>query len=320
MIISRERILAESQTTGFRPDVLEKVIHLLNLLERFNNHPFLKDRLALKGGTALNLFVFDLPRLSVDIDLNYIGSPDRDTMILERDKVEKAIRTVCSREGMNVIRNANDHAGGKWRLQYSSAISAGGNIEIDLNYMFRVPFWPIINLDAKVGSYAASHIPVLDLHELAAGKLAALFARNASRDLFDVHYLLKHTELDRYKLRLGFVLYGTMNRKDWRTTKIDDLKYDPRELRNQLVPVVRAEYLNKNKASDWGSRMIAECRGKLDELLPMTTNEIAFLDEILDNGQINPQLLTADIHMAERIKSHPLLQWKALNVRQHKGL
>jgi hypothetical protein len=37
---------------------LEKVIHLLNLLEGFNRHPFLKERLALKGGTALNLFLF----------------------------------------------------------------------------------------------------------------------------------------------------------------------------------------------------------------------------------------------------------------------
>jgi hypothetical protein len=71
--------------------VLEKVIHLLNLLEGFNSHPFLKGRLALKGGTALNLFLFDVPRLSVDIDLNYIGAADRDTMMAERLKIEQAV-------------------------------------------------------------------------------------------------------------------------------------------------------------------------------------------------------------------------------------
>ena len=53
MKISRERLSAEAQATGFRPDVLEKAIHLLNLIERSQEHPFLKGRLALKGGTAL---------------------------------------------------------------------------------------------------------------------------------------------------------------------------------------------------------------------------------------------------------------------------
>jgi len=56
---------------------------LLGLLEGLRKHPYLKDRLALKGGTALNLFLFDLPCLSVDIDVNYIGSADRDVMLEE---------------------------------------------------------------------------------------------------------------------------------------------------------------------------------------------------------------------------------------------
>jgi hypothetical protein len=58
MRVSAERLSAEAGATGFRPDVLEKVIHLLNLLDAFQNHPFLKGKFALKGGTALNLFVF----------------------------------------------------------------------------------------------------------------------------------------------------------------------------------------------------------------------------------------------------------------------
>jgi len=61
--ISREALLVEAEATGFRAEILEKAIHLIHLLEGFRSHPFLKDRLALKGGTALNLFVFDLPRL-----------------------------------------------------------------------------------------------------------------------------------------------------------------------------------------------------------------------------------------------------------------
>jgi len=298
---------------------LEKVIHLLNLLEGFNRHPFLKGRLALKGGTALNLFLFDVPRLSVDIDLNYIGAVDRDTMMAERPKVEQAVQAVCSREGMNITRMPTDHAGGKWRLRYDSTLGEGGNLEVDLNFMFRVPLWPIALRDAKVGSYSVTQIPVLDLHELAAGKLAALLARQASRDLFDAHQLLMRSDLDHKKLRLGFVLYGAMNRKDWRTVSVEDVGYDPHELENQLIPVVRSEFLTKQKAGDWAAAMITECRDRLGAVLPMSADEIAFLDRILDHGEIKPELLTTDDESAERIRTHPLLQWKAVNVRQHKG-
>ncbi|NLW87386.1 MAG: nucleotidyl transferase AbiEii/AbiGii toxin family protein [Planctomycetes bacterium] len=319
MKVSRERLTSESQATGFRPEVLEKVIHLLNLLEGFNRHPFLKGRLALKGGTALNLFLFDVPRLSVDIDLNYIGAVDRDTMMAERPKVEQAVQAVCSREGMNITRMPTDHAGGKWRLRYDSTLGEGGNLEVDLNFMFRVPLWPIALRDAKVGSYSVTQIPVLDLHELAAGKLAALLARQASRDLFDAHQLLMRSDLDHKKLRLGFVLYGAMNRKDWRTVSVEDVGYDPHELENQLIPVVRSEFLTKQKAGDWAAAMITECRDRLGAVLPMSADEIAFLDRILDHGEIKPELLTTDDESAERIRTHPLLQWKAVNVRQHKG-
>jgi len=319
MKVSREKLTSESQTTGFRPEVLEKVIHLLNLLEGFSRHPFLKGRLALKGGTALNLFLLDVPRLSVDIDLNYVGAVDRGTMMAERPKVEQAVQAVCSREGMNITRVPTDHAGGKWRLRYDSALGEGGNLEVDLNFMFRVPLWPITLRNAKVGSYWAMQIPVLDLHELAAGKLAALLARQASRDLFDAHQLLMRSDLDHKKLRLGFVLYGAMNRKDWRTVTVEDVGYDPRELENQLIPVVRSEFLAKQKAGDWAAAMIAECRDRLGAVLPMSADEIAFLDRILDHGEIKPELLTTDDESAERIRTHPLLQWKAVNVRQHKG-
>jgi Nucleotidyl transferase AbiEii toxin, Type IV TA system len=68
MNLSLRDLQAEAAATGFSPDTLDKVIRLIDLLNAFCSHPFLKVRMALKGGTALNLFVFDLPRLSVDID------------------------------------------------------------------------------------------------------------------------------------------------------------------------------------------------------------------------------------------------------------
>ncbi|MGH7268059.1 MAG: nucleotidyl transferase AbiEii/AbiGii toxin family protein [Candidatus Rokuibacteriota bacterium] len=89
MRYSREYLGERSAGTGFRPDTLEKVLRLLRLLDQVTRHPFLGSRLLLKGGTALNLFYAAAPRLSVDLDFNYVV--DLDQMLRERPEVERAI-------------------------------------------------------------------------------------------------------------------------------------------------------------------------------------------------------------------------------------
>ncbi len=321
MNISRERLLAEAEATGFRAEILEKVFHLFGLLEGFRSHPFLKDRLALKGGTALNIFFFDLPRLSVDIDLNYTGAVDRETMLAERPKVDQAIQDVSSREGFTIRRMPTEHAGGKWSLRYGSGLGQSGNLEVDVNFMFRIPLWPVETLDSRqVGSYQTKDIQVLDIHELAAGKLAALMARRQARDLFDTHQLLHHTKLHPELLRLGFVVYGAMNRKDWRTVSPGDVHFEARELERQLLPLLRVDFSwDEVEPGEFGRKLVKECREKLDAVLPFSVTEREFLDRLLDEGEIEPSLLTPDKDLQERIGRHPLLEWKALNVKKHKG-
>lgn len=67
MKISKELLIRESGKTGFRAEILEKVWRLMNVLEGIQAHPFLRERLVLKGGTALNLFIFELPRLPGEV-------------------------------------------------------------------------------------------------------------------------------------------------------------------------------------------------------------------------------------------------------------
>jgi predicted nucleotidyltransferase component of viral defense system len=76
---------------AFAPDVVEKVARLCRLLSDIHIHPYLGPRLALKGGTALNLFYLDVPRLSVDLDFNYIGAVDAKTMAEERPSLRVAL-------------------------------------------------------------------------------------------------------------------------------------------------------------------------------------------------------------------------------------
>ena len=320
MNISREKLQAEAAATGFRPEVLEKVAILLGILNGIQAHPYLEGKLALKGGTALNLFIFDVPRLSVDIDLNYIGEAERDRMKTERPNVEKALQAVFAREGLTVRHTPTEHAGGKWLLRYASAITGSGNLEVDLNYMFRVPLFPAQPRDSRrIGGWQALNFPVLDVHELVAGKLAALLARSQARDLFDTAQLLHLGAISPPMLRMTFIVYGASNRKDWRMVTADGLQVDPGELGRLLLPVLRSDHQGlQTNPLEYGRQLVDDCRKLLSLVLPLTENESGFLDGILDDGIIDAALLTDDPVLQRRIQQQPLLAWKASNVLRMK--
>ena len=322
MRLSQSEVLEIASAEGFDPPTLEKVLHLMNLLNMLNAHPYLKGKWILKGGTALNLFLLRMPRLSVDIDLIYVGALDRETMLDERPKIEQAVQAVCSREGFTVRRVPTEHAGGKWVLVYQSYAEKTGNLEVDFNYMFRQPLWePVVTDSIQLGRYKANEIPVLDVHELTAGKLAALLARTQVRDLFDCIQIFSAALLDPKLLRLGFVTYGGMNRKDWRTVTIDDVGFDTNDLANHLIPTLRPHSVPVGKShEEYGRMIVDQCRQNLTAVLPLDNAEKEFLDLLLDEARIDATLLTDDVELQRRIESHPLLQWKALNVRRHKGL
>ncbi len=316
MTLTRQDLEREGAATGFAADTLEKVIRLLSLLNALRSHPFLKGRIALKGGTALNVFVFDVPRLSVDVDLNYIGARDRDTTLAERPRLEEAIQAVCGREGLTVRRVPAQHAGGKWRLSFASALLPSGNLELDVNYLLRTPLWAVHVQDSRrIGDFQATQVPVLDVHELAAGKLAALLSRGASRDVFDAVELLRGGELDAARLRLAFVLYGGANRRDWRTVSADDVRLAPEDFKRELFPTLRAATDEKRREPAAAAKeLVDECRARLSVVLPLRKEEHEFLTLLNDGGEINPALLTSDDAMKATIREHPALRWKALNV------
>ena len=322
MTFSSSEILSAAESTGFRSEMIEKVLYLLHLLNKLNSHPFLKGKWVLKGGTALNFFMFDMPRLSVDIDLNYIGALGREQMLADRPKIEQAAQAVFSREGFSLKRMPDEHAGGKWRLGYRSFTGQPGILEVDLNFMFRQPLWNIGFVDShRFENLQAKKIPVLDPHELAAGKIAALLARGQARDLFDCDRIFKMDALDRDFLRIAFVVYGGMNRKDWRTVSINDVNIDAVELTRILIPTLDARTAQyRGSPDEYGARLLINCRNGLSSLLPFKEAERKFLDLLLDKGEIDSTLLTPDADLQNRIQYQPLLEWKALNVRRYKGL
>lgn len=291
------------------------------ILDGISVHPFLKDRLVLKGGTALNLFFFDLPRLSVDIDLNYVGKLDKQEMLLERPEVERALEAVFQRERLSLRRIPEKHAGGKWQLRYASVLGGSGNLEVDLNYMFRVPLYGVHKKSShSIGARKTKEIPLLDIHELGAGKLSALFARRASRDLFDAYQLLTKCSLDIEQLRLACLVYGAMGTKDWREISSNEIHFEERELKDQLIPVLRKHAFRGDDWLNWTNQLLADCKTALKTLFPLRECEQAFLQSLFESGTIDAGLLTNDRNLIEKINTHPLLQWKAKLVLQNRQM
>ena len=88
---TKKEIIILAQELNVQKQTLERVLRLIDVLEFINTDIFLKDKLVLKGGTAINLTFYNCLRLSVDIDLDYIGSNDRKQMIIDRDLIEKRL-------------------------------------------------------------------------------------------------------------------------------------------------------------------------------------------------------------------------------------
>lgn len=263
--------------------------------------------------------MFDLPRLSVDIDLNYIGDADRLAMIAERPDIEAEIEAVARRQELQVQTPKRSHALTGWTLGYAGALGGRGTRKVEVNFQYRVPLWaPMRKSSPAFLSHQATDVLLMNEYELAAGKLAALLARRKSRDLYDAHALLtRFAPTDLEQLRVAFILYGGMNIEDWRTIAIGDVATATVGFEQELLPLLRDREVptETEQITALKERLLSECQSALTCVLPLRDKELAFLDALAKRGELEPDHLTMDADLSERILRHPGLMWKALNVR-----
>ena len=136
---STQTLQSLANDTGYQPGTLEKVVRLFKRLLEIANDRILSNRLVLKGGTALILFRPGVGRLSVDIDLNYMGALDRATMESERPAVDAALERLLASEGYVIRRKPHEHAGGKWLVRFTSALGGNAILEINANLLDIAP-------------------------------------------------------------------------------------------------------------------------------------------------------------------------------------
>ena len=159
---------------------------------------------ALKGGTAINLFVRDLPRLSVDIDLVYLPVADREaSLAAARDGFERIAQRLETRLGFRVDRHLLSD--GKRLIVHV----ARATIKVELSPVLRGTVFPpeIRAVSAAVEDrFGFAEMQIVSLPDLYAGKMAAALDRQHPRDLFDIHHLLENEGIDEDLFR-AFLIY-----------------------------------------------------------------------------------------------------------------
>lgn len=309
-----DRIARES---GFQPLSVEKVLRLVQILARLDTHPTTTGQWLLKGGTALNLLHFDVPRMSVDIDLNYIGVSDRNAMIAARPSFEAALVSVCERVGCTVKRTPGEHAGGKFRLRFVSVLGGSQNLEVDVSYVARVPLLAIERLATRFPQDGPVEVATLGFKELAAGKFTALMQRTVPRDAFDAANLIDRMPglLEDPEFRLAFVCSMAGGRQDPRKMSPRDPEPTVLDVQQQLLPMLQQRPPQARGAESLRDELCQKLAGVAGRLFDWSSAERVFLDRLHDEGKVDAAALHPDPEIQGKIAAQPMLLWKAQNIR-----
>lgn len=300
----------KAEELGFVRDTLEKVTRLADVLEYLNTNPILKESLALKGGTAINLTIFNLPRLSVDIDIDYLVNNNREEMLEHRELINSTIHRYMISQGYTKNeKTKNPHSLDSWVYDYIGASGNRDNIKIEINYSLRAHVLqaeerPIIT-EHFLNEYRVKTLAPIEIY---GSKINALLNRAAARDLYDarnmIHYKL-FDESEETLLRKTVVFYAAMSakviNKTFDTSAIDSIT--KQKIKTDLMPVIkRKDDFELETAKEMVKVYIAD-------LMVLTEDEKKFLERF-ENGEYIPELLFEDERILERIKNHPMALWK----------
>lgn len=298
-----------AQQQGFVRDTFEKVLRLKEILRYLNEEEYLKEHLLLKGGTAINLTVFNLPRLSVDIDLDYTPNDTKVDMLEAREKITTLIKDYMEAEGYQLSQGSRlTHSLDAFYYQYQNA---GGNrdmIKIELNYSLRAHILEPVHRKILPEVFDDDlMIRMVAPMEIFAAKGNALISRAAARDLYDWGNLIAENLFvdERDIFRKCFAFYATISaetvNRDFDTSAIDSLKFG--KIRRDLFPVLsrKDNFMldeRKQKAKDY-----------ITDLMQLTDQEQEYMDRFIAKEYV-PELLFDDEEIVERIKEHPMALWK----------
>ncbi|MFZ2055087.1 MAG: nucleotidyl transferase AbiEii/AbiGii toxin family protein [Candidatus Aminicenantales bacterium] len=316
MSLSLEFLERCASETGFRVSALEKVAGLGGLAGDITRHPLLGKVLALKGGTALNLCFGPPKRLSVDLDFNYVGHAEREKMLKERPLVEAALIELAQKRGFRVQKSAEAFAGRKFYLHYRSVLGPEDRVEVDLNFVFRVPLSGLESCELwQPGELDRPVVRMVGREELFIGKLLALLDRGAARDVWDTAHLPElaggRMAADHFRklfIALSVVLDHPLS--TYSRSRLERLVTE-RVIVEQVAPLLNAEIELKV------GELIDKAWAVVIKFFDLSAEEKDYL-ESAGRGDLRMELLfPGDVQEAMRVAAHPAIQWKISNVKVH---
>ena len=198
MQFDRMTLGKKARELGFVRDTFEKVCRLADVLDFIQKDVLLSNALALKGGTAINLTIFNLPRLSVDIDMDFSENVPREEMLAIRKQITERISKYMAAAGYHLSQKSKTyHALDSFVYEYQNAGGMKDNLKIEINYMLRchvlAPVRRTVNLPWLEQELTALSVDPLEIY---GSKIVALLNRAAPRDLYDIHTMMEYGLFD----------------------------------------------------------------------------------------------------------------------------
>ena len=251
---------------------------------------------ALKGGTAINLFVRDLPRLSVDIDLVYLPIEDRETSLV-------GIRSALDRRKAIPDSVVTDNANADGTLVLVRQRNA--QIKIEVTPVLRGTVHPVELKTVQPiveERFGFAEIQVVSFADLYAGKLVAALDRQHPRDLFDVQHLLANEGIDKtlYETFLAYILSHNRPAHELLQPRLKDIRQAfEREFAGMTVRETSLDTLLATR-----EKLVAEIRSRLDETSKLFLRSFHTL---------RPDW---DLINSPTIRSLPAIRWKLMNLER----
>jgi len=290
---------------GFVRDTYEKTLRLVEVLQFIESDTLLFDSFALKGGTAINLMIIQLPRLSVDIDLDYCRSISREIMIEDRTVITDKITLFMDANGYRHSDKSKRHYSLESHVfEYTNSGGAKDNIKIEINFSMRAHVLPLeVRKTAIPGIIQEIRSRCVSSIEILSSKIVALLTRGAARDLYDVSKMISLLSLNEREIELlrkctlfYFSIGSTGIPESFDFDRLKSItKY---RIRTELLPVLR-----KEEKIDL-DEMLSKVEKFLSELLVFTIEERDFIDRFRKHDY-DPGLLFDDKEIVERIRFHP---------------
>ena len=294
---------------GFHQDAFERAYRLALLLADLSRHPYLGPRLVLKGGTCINFFHAGLPRLSVDIDLNYVGAVRRETMLEEKPRVKDAFLQLAASLGYGTDVVFDEHAGWSIRFLYENAHGSRDGLKANVNFLQRLPLYDteVRHLPA-IFEIEKPTVRIVSVEEAYGGKLTALAVRGEPRDVFDAAHLFGGSiPYEPGRLRKAFLFFASMDDATLRTVDVPAIeRLDEKAFHDRLYPLLRRE---KHPA---GKALVAEILPHLKRLLVLDAGERDF-GRLLESGKYEPGALFGKVAVNPNIRDHPAAEWRRQN-------